>query len=863
MPGTNLTRDEAARRSRLITVDRYRIDLDLTGTGATFTSTSTITFTAAEVGASTFVDLVAPTVESITLNGRDLDPAAVHADSRITLDGLAAANELTVRAQCAYMHTGEGLHRFVDPTDGRTYLYTQFEVADARRVFADFEQPDLKAVFEITVRAPADWVVVSNATAPEPVVRTPAAAPGAAAGTAAGASAVATWEFEPTVRMSTYVVAVVAGAYHHVHDVHPGRDGEIPLGLYCRQSIAEHLDADDLFTVTKQGFGFYEDQFGVAYPFGKYDQLFVPEYNVGAMENAGCVTFRDEYLFRSRQVASAYESRANTILHEMAHMWFGDLVTMRWWDDLWLNESFAEWAAHWASVAATSYTEAWVNFAGRKNWAYRADQLPSTHPVAADMTDLETVETNFDGITYAKGASALRQLVAWVGEKEFVVGLRAYFTEHAFGTAEFADLIRALEVSSGRDLSDWAALWLRTTGVNTLRPLLSVDSDGRYSAVDIEQTATGAEPVLRPHRMAVGLFDATPGGLVRRSRLELDVTGSRTAVPELVGVPAADLVLLNDDDLTYAKVRFDPRSLETVSSRIGQLAEPLARSLCWTALWDMTRDAEFPATRWVRTALGGVRDETEVAATQLLLRQGGSAIESYVAPVRRDVLRAEWTDGLRVLLDAAEAGSDRQLALVRAVAASATSDADLDLLAGLLDGSGALSGLQVDVDLRWSLVTALARGGRLGVADIDAEVARDDTITGREHAATAFAARPDAAAKAAAWHDAVERDDVPNQTQLAGIRGFAQPGQAELLRPYQDRYFEVAAEVWATRTTKMAANVLVGLFPRFLPAADVVAAAERWLTTTTAGPAARRLVSESSADAGRALAAQELDAVRG
>ncbi len=858
MPGTNLTRDEAAERSRLISVDRYAVDLDLSGTGATFTSTTTISFTAAEPGAATFVDLIAPSVESVTLNGRSLDPAAVFADSRIALDGLAAANELTVRAQCAYMHTGEGLHRFLDPADGRTYLYTQFEVADARRVFADFEQPDLKSVFDLTVTAPADWVVVSNAPTPEP---TPVD----------GSDGGAVWRFATTPRISTYLVAVVAGHYHHVHDTHPGADGPIPLGLYCRQAVAEHLDAEDLFTVTKQGFGFYEEQFGTAYPFGKYDQLFVPEYNVGAMENAGAVTFRDEYLFRSRQVASAYEGRANTVLHEMAHMWFGDLVTMRWWDDLWLNESFAEWASHWASVAATRYTDAWVNFAGRKNWAYRADQLPSTHPVAADMTDLETVETNFDGITYAKGASALRQLVAWVGEKEFVVGLRAYFAEHAFGTAEFADLISALEASSGRDLSDWAALWLRTTGVNTLRPLPSVGDDGRYTAFAVEQTATGDTPVLRPHRMAIGLFDATADGLVRRSRIELDVTGARTEVPELVGVPAADLVLLNDDDLTYAKVRFDPRSLDTVGTRIGQLDEPLARSLCWTALWDMTRDAEFPATRWVRAVLAGLGAETEVAAVQLLLRQGGSAVESYVAPAARDGLRAEWTTGLRAFLDAAEPGSDRQLALVRALAGSATADADLDLLQGLLDGGGhdggghdgGVAGLDVDADLRWSLVTALARTGRLDAAGIDAELVRDPTITGREHAATALAARPDAAAKAAAWHDAVERDDVPNQTQLAGIRGFAQPGQAELLRPYQDRYFAVAAEVWETRTTKMAANVLMGLFPRFLPAGSVIAAAADWLATTTAGSAPRRIVTESADDARRALAAQEFDAAQG
>ena len=545
------------------------------------------------------------------------------------------------------------------------------------------------------------------------------------------------WRFGDTARMSTYLVALVAGPYHAVHDVHHGPDGDVPLGLFCRQSLKAYLEVDaaDLFTVTRQGFEFYEDHFGTPYPFGKYDQLFVPEFNAGAMENIGAVTHRDDYLFRSRQTASAYESRANTVLHELAHMWFGDLVTMKWWDDLWLNESFAEWASHWASVGSTKYVEAWVNFAGRKNWAYRADQLPSTHPVAADMTDLETVENNFDGITYAKGASALRQLVAWVGEKEFLVGVRAYFAEHAYGNAEFADLIRALEASSGRDLTDWAALWLRTAGVNTLRPLITVDLDGRYSRFDVEQTALSAFPTLRPHRMAIGLFDSAGDRLVRRGRIELDITGALTAVPELIGTPAADVVLLNDDDLTYAKTRLDDRSLTALSSRIGDLDEPLARSMCWTALWDMTRDAQLPATQWVGAVLAGLPAETEIAAVQLLLRQASSSIESYAAPTHRAALRESWTTGLRAQLAAAAAGSDRQLALMRAVAGAANTAADLALVAAVFDGSDVLPGLEVDTDLRWSLLTSLARHGRAGLAEIDDELARDPTIAGQEHAA--------------------------------------------------------------------------------------------------------------------------------
>jgi aminopeptidase N len=464
MPGQNLTRDEAAERARLLDVTSYTVDLDLTVSDKVFASTTVLRFTCREPGAGTFADLVEGDVRRITLNGEDLDPFQVYAEDRIRLDGLAADNELVVEAQLPYSHTGEGLHRFVDPVDGRVYTYTQFEVPDARRVYTTFEQPDLKSVFTFTVTAPESWTVISNGATPEPE---------------RVADGVARWAFPETLRMSTYITAVVAGEYHAVHDVYEGPHGTIPLGHLCRQSMVPHLDVDELVEVTKQGFAFFEDAFGYPYPFGKYDQAYVPEYNMGAMENAGCVTLRDEYLPRSRQTHAFYEQRANTVLHEMAHMWFGDLVTMKWWDDLWLNESFAEWAAHHSSVKATKYTEAWTGFTNaRKNWAYRQDQLPSTHPVVADNHDLEAVEVNFDGITYAKGASILKQLVAYVGEEEFLAGLRDYFARHAFGNTEYRDLVEALEATSGRDLGSWSKDWLQTSGVNTLTPSFVVGEDG-------------------------------------------------------------------------------------------------------------------------------------------------------------------------------------------------------------------------------------------------------------------------------------------------------------------------------------------------------------------------------------------------
>jgi len=846
MPGTNLTRAEAAERARLLAIDSYDVELDLSTSETIFESTTVIRFGCSEPGATTFADLVDASIESITLNGASIEPESAYADSRITLENLAEDNELRVVALCTYSRTGEGMHRFVDPADKRVYLYTQFEVPDARRVFTTFEQPDLKATFTFGVTAPSDWQVVSNSATPEPMqVRE-------------GASR---WSFAPTPRISTYITAIVAGEYAVVRDSHAGAGGDIPLGLFCRQSLQQYLDTHDIFEITKQGFAFFEEAFDSPYPFGKYDQLFVPEYNMGAMENAGCVTFRDEYIFRSRQTDAAYEGRANTILHEMAHMWFGDLVTMKWWDDLWLNESFAEWASHHAMTRATRFTEGWTGFSNlRKTWAYRQDQLPSTHPIAADNHDLEAVEVNFDGITYAKGASSLRQLVAWVGEDHFTEGLRAYFRDHAFGNTELSDLMSALEAASGRELGSWTKEWLQTSGVNTLRPRIEIDTDGAFTSFTVEQSAQPDFPTLRRHRIAIGLYDRNGNRLVRRTRVETDVVGAETEVTELVGQAQPDLVLLNDADLTYAKIRLDERSLATLTQSIHLIDDSLARALCWGAAWDMTRDAQLRATDFVSLVLTGVATETDLTAVAGLLRQAQTAVNLYAAPEHRESLAQRWEQGLRSLVLTAKSGSDHQLALVRAYAASARSEQSYDLIAGLLDGTSPLHGLEVDADLRWSLVTTLARGARIGEAEIGAELGRDATISGQENAAAARAIRPDAAAKEQAWQDAVLRDDVPNETQRSISAAFQAIGQDDLLLPYVDRYLDVAAAVWEDKGVQRATTFLTFLFPRALPRQDVLDKVEAWLQTTSANPAARRLVDEGRADITRALAAQAFDA---
>ncbi len=846
MTTVNITRAEATERSSAIRVLSYEVDLDLHPDADTFRSTTTIQFEATV--ADTWLDLIAPQLVSVMLNDVSLSTAEFDG-FRIQLSDLVDTNVVTVVAECAYMNTGEGLHRFRDPEDGEVYLYSQFETADARRMYACFEQPDLKATFQLSVQAPSHWLVISNSRTPEPDQLDD------------GRSF---WQFAPTPVMSTYITALVAGPYHVERDSYDGADGVYPLGLFCRRSLAEHLDSTEIFEITKQGFAFFEEIFQLAYPFGKYDQLFVPEFNAGAMENAGCVTFREDYVFRSRVTESAREQRANTILHEMAHMWFGDLVTMKWWDDLWLNESFAEWAASFASVRATRFTTAWNSFAGlRKAWAYRQDQLPSTHPIAADMYDLDAVRVNFDGITYAKGASALKQLVAWVGEDEFLSGLRNYFAEFAWSNTELNDLLGHLTVTSGRDLSEWARQWLQTSGVNLLRPVIEIADNGSYASVSITQeppeTPPGLPPILRDHRIGIGLYSLVDGRLQKTTELEVDIRGATTNIPELFGVTQPDLLLLNDGDLTFAKIRLDERSLQTVSDHIADLDDALARTLIWGAAWDMTRDAEIPVSQFIALVRSGITSEPDVAAVQTLLRQTQVAIEQFAAPNHRDGYRAELANLLWQSIASAPEGSDQQLAFLRGFIALAVTEEQLRSVAEVLDGDRQLPGITIDTELRWLLVLALAAAGRDADSRIASELERDDTATGHRRAATARAARPTAEAKIEAWHDMVVDHDLPNALLEATIAGFAQPGQETQLADFADRYFAAVPQIWRDRTPETAAAITTSLYPSLLVDQRTVAAADKLLADESLHPSGRRLVSEGRDSTLRAMRAQQRD----
>ncbi|WP_217238361.1 aminopeptidase N [Streptomyces sp. AC555_RSS877] len=855
MPGENLSRDEARERAALLSVDGYDVRLDVRSAVGdetvdgprTFRSVTTIRFRCGEPGASSFADLIAPSVTAVSLNGKDLDPGEVFDGSRILLEDLAAENELVVDAQCAYSRTGEGLHRFVDPEDGEVYLYTQYEPADSRRVFANFEQPDLKAPFRFEVRAPEEWTVWSNGL---------------------GELTDGIWRFAQTRPISTYITCVVAGPYHYVTDAYSrvlddGTTLDIPLGAMCRKGLAPYFDADDVFLVTKQGLDFFHDHFDYPYPFGKYDQAFVPEYNLGAMENPGLVTFREEFIFRGKVTQTSYEGRANVILHEMAHMWFGDLVTMEWWDDLWLKESFADFMGAFALVGATRFTDGWITFANRrKAWAYRADQLPSTHPVTADIRDLQDAKLNFDGITYAKGASVLKQLVAYVGQDAFLEGARRYFKRHAYGNTRLGDLLSVLAETSGRDMGAWSRAWLQTAGVNSLTPQVLLAPDGRVDELAVLQEAAESHPELRPHRVAVGLYRRSASGAPERyARAEVDVDGPRTVVTELAGSEAPDLILVNDDDLTYCKIRFDETSLETLKGHLGDITDPLARALCWSALWNMTRDALLPARDFVELVLRFAGRESGIGVLQMLHAWANSALVNYVAPAWRETGGRLLAEGALRELRSAEAGSQHQLAWARFFATVASGADDMELLRGLLDGTAGIDGLEMDQELRWAFLQPLATHGVADERVLAAELVRDNTASGKRHQVRCLAARPSAAVKAQAWAQLVESDALSNALVEATLAGFAQPSQRELLAPYAEKYFAAIERVWSERSIQIAMHVVEGLFPSLQHSRQTLDATDAWLAAhEDAAPALRRLVLEARDDLARGLRGQACDA---
>jgi len=844
VPGLNLSRAEAKERADHLYVNSYVVTLDVTKGEETFYSKSEVSFTCNKPGYATFIDAVGRSVISATLNGVAVDTRNFDGES-IFLTNLATDNLLVIEIEAEYSKSGEGLQRSVDPSDGEVYLYSQGETAHIRNMFPCFDQPALKATFTLTVTTPGHWEAVSNNPVESKVAK----------------GNLVEWKFSTTPRIATYLDALIAGPYSSVHDVYKGQK-EIPMGIYCRKSMMQYLDPEDIFLITKQGFEYFEKTFGLAYPFEKYDQIAVVDFNFGAMENAGAVTFREDVLvFRSHMPDKAYLSRANTILHEMAHMWFGDMVTMSWWDDLWLNESFAEWSSYLALAEATRFKGAWSEFnSARKNWAYRQDQLVSTHPIIADMVDMEAVNANFDGITYAKGASVLHQLVAHVGRPQFIAGIQKYFEKHAWGNTTLEDLLVELEAASGRKLDSWVNTWLQTAGVNTLRPELEIEGDV-YKSISITQEAPlvpADSKELRPHRLAVGLYDIKGDSLQLRKSVELDVAGASTVVAELAGEKVADLLLINDRDLSYAKLRFDDRSIATLKTHLGKFDDALARALCWASIWDMHRDAEISSADFIEIALNGLAGETDDAIVNIVLMQLNTSVEAYAKDSNRDAYREKLANGLWTLTQNSAPGSDLQLLISRSFVVNAQTADQTTKIRELLNGSAA--GLKVDTDLRWYFLIALTERGATTKAELDAELAKDNTTTGNLAYETCLAAMPNSEAKAYAFKK-VLNEDIVTSVRTALIVGFQRPIQRDLLEPFVTRYFDNLINAWESKSYEGAAKYVTGFYPNWIVKQSTVDATNAWLNGAGKDSPAvlRKLVKESQDGLIRALKVQALD----
>ena len=876
MPGTNLTRSEAARRAALISTEAYRVYLDLTGSETAFSSITEIDFTA-EAGASTFLDIVAESVDKVVLNGNVLD-AGAFADSRFPLEDLAPENTVRVEATMSYSRTGEGLHRYVDPADGEVYLYSQFEVADARRVFACFEQPDLKAEFTLTIDAPEAWTVLSNSPSPEPV---------------ATREGVFTWQFTPTERISTYLVSIIAGPYASAEgDVYRSVDGrEIPLGIWARKSLIEYVDADEIYEVTKQGFEFYEANYGFPYPFRKYDQVFCPEYNAGAMEHPGNVTLVESYIFRTKPTGAMVDRRVITILHEQAHMWFGDLVTMKWWDDLWLKESFADFMGTLGAKEANHFEDAWVTFANnRKAWAYMQDQLPTTHPIVADIPHLEAAAQNFDGITYAKGASVLKQLVAYVGFDTFIEAARVYFKRFEWGNTSLNDFLQVLNEVSGRDMQAWANAWLQTSGVSALGTKRVYGENGQLTDLILTQELPAQQPagLGRPHVAKLETFALTDGKLISTGVLSLEypaepVSEYRVELTDeqkkLVG--EADLLMLNAEDHTYAKVALtDEDGLQAAIEGVSTLESALSRGLIWGSLWENVRDARLPVTTYVDAVVRNVSKEPSASLLGTMVNNSQVAIATFSAPTGRERLYDALYDAFSAALAQAKPGSDEQLILLRgliSVSTNATKGEELcrDIARGAFeDTTGDIAdatGIPYDQNLGWSALGALASRNLVTVEELERASKYSPSSISSNGYAYAMAALPNAERKAAAYKTIMDDESLSNDALASTINGYVR-GPVELREQYYGPYFEALLGVWESRSIGMASRIVRGLYPKApyntgstegLGVDDnpSVKLAQQWLEANPEAPSAlRRLVLEAQDHGHRSILAQKFNA---
>ena len=771
---TSLKQTEAAERASGLDVGRYDVELDFTDLldGDTLRTTARVTF-AATPGATTFVDCQAEVAEA-TLNGAPLPSGAVEGD-RIRLTDLAAHNELVVRSVQRETSSALGVHRVVDPVDGEVYVWTTFEPDEARRVFACFDQPDLKAVFAVTAVVPEQWVATSNSGDAE----------------VTGEGATRTWRFADTPPLSTYNVVCNAGPFHELRSERGGYD----LGLFSRRSLAEALerDAEELFATTAAGLAFFGEQFALPFPQRRYDQVFVPDFGAGAMENYGSVTWVDTFLYRTPPTAAERERRTRVLLHEMAHMWFGDMVTMRWWDDLWLNESFAEWACHWAAERVTEFADVWAADAvNDKVRAYAADLAPTTHPIQRDIPDVEATRSTVDAITYPKGASVLRQLVHLVGEDAFVTALQGYFAKHAWQNTTLDDLVGAVEDATGRDLAPWVDGWLGTAGTD----LVVVRRDGESVVLEVEPPA-GRGPLT--HRLDVAVYDVRDEVLTVRARHDVELSGQ----VRIDDVPTDALVLLNAGDHTFAATQPDDSSLALLTRHAGALPRPVDRALAVTTAWGLMNRALLGADAVVTTAAGVLRTETAGSVVEPVLTLARQTAEQWAPAPDRERLTTLLADASTGLLD----HPDHRQTAARGLAATATTDEQLATL------DRVAADRPDDVDLQWRRLTRLAELGRLDLAEADALERRDRNPDAWQSALVARVSRPDAAAKREGW-DAVLTD--PTRLGFPGVRAVAHAvwvaGQEPAVAGLPDEFL-AALPGLARFGSKYAGFITVTLFP--------------------------------------------------
>ena len=804
-----LTQAEAVERAALVSDVAYELALDLAAGSPDYRGVCTITFDHAAPSLGTFLDFTTAEVEALEINGVEAEPQLEN--NRLLLDGAMLAQRNTVRVayRSEYDHIGAGLHQFTDPEDGAEYLYTHFEPYDAHRLLPCFDQPDLKAALRLEATAPAEWQVVANYPAessePQDDGRT-------------------RHRFAETPRISTYLLALVAGPYVRFDD----QWEDVALGVLCRGSIAPHFDADEFFEVTRQGLTFFSDFFDFRYPFDKYDQVFVPEFNMGAMENVGCITFSERMIFRDPPTDIQRLNRAEVVLHEMAHMWFGDLVTMQWWNDLWLNESFATYMAYLAMEQATRWSgSAWSAFHARmKAWAYEQDQLPTTHPIAGDVPDTDATFHNFDGITYGKGAAVLKQLVATIGRDGFRDGMRDYFRTHAWGNTTLADFIAALERGSGRELQEWSRAWLETASLNTLAPEWSADGGG-IDSFAIRQTAPREHPRLRPHRTEIAIYDAGDDGPVLRDAVPVDLDGAETVIENLIGASAPAAVFPNHDDHAFAKIALDLRSLAFVREQIDRFQTPFERLLFWHTLWDMVRDQHFAAGQFVSLAADKLAGENTLEIVQNVTGEALYAVGRYI-PDQYRLQHAEQIFDLAWNGLASAAEPDFRIVWARALIGAAQDPEHVGRLVGALDGG--VHGFEFDQDMRWSLVIkAVAYDLPGAFGRLEPELARDPSDRGTRAAETVRVSRADAEIKAEAWRGFREDEQASLHILGSRMRGFWWKPQEALLAPYIDRFFDEVRDVFAERDKEFAVRFFGALYPGHIVTDDMVQRSEALL----------------------------------